>query len=428
MVKRQFIDVRTVNKASLLLSITLSALSGAIVGCGDDDSDPGGDGGEPAQSAGYSSGAAAGHSTGGTHSGTHAGGTASDAGNGAAMGGTGGVGGDASAEALAVEGDRRVPYTPKNDLEFVEFFIMHHQMAIEMAEHEVARGSAADVKARAQDLIDTQAAELETLMTIREQLDGSVAPPPEDPHAVAEMEAMEGASGVELDQMFLLEMIPHHGSGLGPAHRALPYLENTTLRQMAGDIIAAQAKEIGELRARLREEGVMGAGQDQAPAGAGRPDFGLEGDRRVPLTPEDDVAFIDFFVPHHEMAIEMASHIIAHGSDPTVKAMATTMKETQGTEVELMLRKRQEIAGSSEPEPMPTDPHAVEEMAKMMQLEGTELDEMFLREMIVHHSTVLPTTHRAKPHVTDAELRELADAMFDDQAREVGEMQEMLEP
>jgi hypothetical protein len=28
----------------------------------------------------------------------------------------------------------------------------------------------------------------------------------------------------------------------------------------------------------------------------------------------------------------------------------------------------------------------------------------------------------------DAELRELADAMFDDQAREVGEMQEMLEP
>jgi uncharacterized protein (DUF305 family) len=338
------------------------------------------------------------------------------------------MGGDAAAEALAVEGDRRIPYTPTNDLEFAEFFIMHHQMAIEMAEHEVAHGSAADVKAIAQAVIDAQTAEVETLMTIRAQLDGVVDPPPEDPHAVAEMEAMEGMSGAELDAMFLLEMIPHHASALGPAHRALPYLENATLKEMAANIVAAQAKEIGELRARLLEEGIMGAGEDHAPVSAGRPDFGLEGDRRVPLTPEDDVTFIDFFVPHHQMAIEMADHVIAHGSDPAVKAMATTMKETQTSEVELMLAKREELAGSAEPEPMPADPHAVVEMEAMMQLEGAELDEVFLREMIIHHSTALPTSHRAKPHVMDAELRELADAMFDDQAREVGEMQEMLEP
>jgi uncharacterized protein (DUF305 family) len=305
---------------------------------------------------------------------------------------------------------------------------MHHQMAIEMAEHEVAHGSAADVKAMAQAVIDAQTAEVETLMMIRAKLDGEVAPPPQDPHAMAEMEAMQGMSGAELDAMFLLEMIPHHASALGPAHRALPYLENTSLKDMAADIIAAQAEEIGELRARLLEEGAMGAGEDHAPASAGRPDFGLEGDRRVPLTPEDDVTFIDFFVPHHQMAIEMADHVIAHGSDPTVKAMATTMKETQTREVELMLDKREELAGSAEPEPMPADPHATQEMQEMMQLEGAELDEMFLREMIVHHSTALPTSHRAKPHVMDAELRELADAMFDDQAREVGEMQEMLEP
>jgi uncharacterized protein (DUF305 family) len=420
MFQRQFSNTRNVSKASLLLSIALTALSAAFVGCGDDDSDSPGDGGEPAHSAGT------GHSTAGTHTGgTHTGGTSGDAGNGSAMGGTGG---DTAAEALAVEGDRRIPYTPTNDLEFVEFFIMHHQMAIEMAEHEVAHGSAADVKAIAQAVIDAQTAEVETLTTIRAQLDGEVAPPPEDPHAVAEMEAMEGMSGAELDAMFLLEMIPHHASALGPAHRALPYLENATLKAMAADIIAAQAKEIGELRTRLLEEGVMGAGEDHAPATAGRPDFGLEGDRRVPLTPEDDVTFIDFFVPHHQMAIEMADHVIAHGTDPMVKAMATTMKETQTSEVELMLGKREELAGSAEPEPMPADPHATEEMAEMMQLDGSELDEMFLREMIIHHSTALPTSHRAKPHVMDSDLRELADAMFDDQAREVGEMQEMLEP
>lgn len=420
MFQRQLINICNVSKASLLLSVALTAFSGAIVGCGDDDSDSPGDGGEPAHSAG------AGHSTAGTHSGgTHTGGTSGDAGNGSA---TAGMGGDAAAEALAVAGDRRIPYTPTTDLEFVDFFIMHHQMAIAMAEHTAAHGSAADVKAIAQAVIDAQSAEVDTLLTIRAQLDGVVDPPPEDPHAVAEMAAMEGMSGAELDAAFLLEMIPHHASALGPAHRALPYLENATLKDMAADIIAAQAKEIGELRARLLEEGVVGAGEDHAPASPGRPDFGLEGDRRVPLTPEDDVTFIDFFVPHHQMAIEMADHVMTHGSDPTVKAMATTMKETQTGEVELMLGKRAELAGSAEPEPMPADPHAMEEMAEMMQLEGAALDEMFLQEMIVHHSTALPTSHRAKPHVIDAELRELAAAMFDDQAREVGEMQEMLEP
>jgi uncharacterized protein (DUF305 family) len=272
MVQRQFINIRNVSKASLLLSIALTALSGAMVGCSDDDSDQVGDGGEPTQSAGSSSGGTAGHSTGGA---------SGDAGNGSA---TGGIGGDAAAEALAVQGDRRIPYTPTTDRQFVEFFIMHHQMAIDMAEHEVAHGSAADVKAMAQAVIDAQTAEVETLMTVRAELDGAVDPPPEDPHAVAEMEAMEGMSGAELDAMFLLEMIPHHASALGPAHRALPYLENASLKEMAAAIIAAQAKEIGELRARLLEDGVMGAGEDHAPASAGRPDFGLEGDRRVPLT------------------------------------------------------------------------------------------------------------------------------------------------
>ena len=160
MVQRQLINIRNVSKASLLLSIALTALSGAMVGCSDDDSEQVGDGGEPAQSAGSSSGGTAGHSTGGTHTaGTHTGGTSADAGNGSAMGG---MGGDAATEALAVEGDRRIPYTPTNDLEFAEFFIMHHQMAIAMGEHEVAHGSAADVKAIAQAVIDAQTAEVET--------------------------------------------------------------------------------------------------------------------------------------------------------------------------------------------------------------------------------------------------------------------------
>ncbi len=63
----------------------------------------------------------------------------------------------------------------------------------------------------------------------------------------------------------------------------------------------------------------------------------------------------------------------------------------------------------------------------MMSMSGAELDRMFQQEMIVHHSSALPTSHRAKPHVTDAELRALTDTMFDAQAIEIGEMQLMLD-
>jgi len=47
--------------------------------------------------------------------------------------------------------------------------------------------------------------------------------------------------------------------------------------------------------------------------------------------------------------------------------------------------------------------------------------------MIVHHASALPTSHRAKPHVEDTDLQQLADAMFEAQAEEIGEMQKMLE-
>jgi hypothetical protein len=41
---------------------------------------------------------------------------------------------DGSRVAPAVEGDRRVPFSPENDREFAEFFVEHHRAAIRMAQ------------------------------------------------------------------------------------------------------------------------------------------------------------------------------------------------------------------------------------------------------------------------------------------------------
>ena len=180
------------------------------------------------------------------------------------------------------------------------------------------------------------------------------------------------------------------------------------------------------MHAMLAEVGAVPAGTDAASDGTTRADFGLVGDRRIPLTPADDVEFIDFFVPHHRMAVEMVEHEIAHGADSKVVMMAKMMRDAQTEEITLMTQKRTELAGTAEPSPASPDPHAMSEMAEMMKMSGAELDQMFLSEMIVHHASALPTAHRAKPHVEDAALGELADAMYEAQAKEIGEMRMML--
>jgi len=357
------------------------------------------------------------------------GGAPAEAGGGSANGGSQAVpggGGEAASEALAIEGDRRISFTPTTDLAFTDFFIPHHRMAIDMANEVLERGSDPDVKAMAQDIVQAQTAEVEQLTEIRSMMESEGPAMPSDPHADAEIAAIHSATGKELDRLFVLEMIPHHASALPAAHRALAYLENPALMQLARHIAEAQAEEIGAMQHLLRQLGVSGAGHDHASATGNRPDFGLVGDRRVPLTPKDDTEFIDFFVPHHEMALMMAEREVAGGADPEVVAMAQDMKDSQTAEVQLMKDKRAELTGEAEPSTPPEDPHMMAEMREMETMNGTALDRMFLEEMIVHHASALPTSHRAKPHVEDADLQELADSMFEAQAKEIGEMQEML--
>lgn len=416
----------------------LLALSGVSAsGCSDDDDTSTntapvrtgtggtGAGGSGASTAGSNSGA------GGSTGGNGAGGSAGTGSNAAGSGGT--TASDAGTtpparDTAPLVGDRRIPFSPDNDVEFAQFFAEHHRMAIEMAEHVVERGENAEVQSLAERIISQQTQELEVLEAVLAESSGSAAPPamPGDPHAEAEMAFMETLSGAELDEMFLLDMIPHHASGLPPAHTAPSQLERQELRTMASDIFEAQSTEIGEMRALLAELEITEAGEDRAPAADDRPDFGLEGDRRVPLTPRDR-EFVDFFISHHEMAVQMAEHELENGQSEEVIAMAQSMRDAQTEELETLRRIRTELAGSAEPSAMPPDPHADPEMMEMLSTTGAELDRMFLTEMIPHHASGLPTAHRATPHVQNEELRTLADEMYQAQSEEIGEMKELLD-
>ena len=92
--------------------------------------------------------------------------------------------------------------------------------------------------------------------------------------------------------------------------------------------------------------------------------------------------------------------------------MATMMRDAQTAEVATMTAARTVLTGDAEPAPPPIDPIVIDDMAMMKQLSGTELDQMFLEAMIPHHGTALPTSHRATPRLTRADLQTLADKMF----------------
>lgn len=139
--------------------------------------------------------------------------------------------------------------SPRSDVEFIDAMIPHHEMALEMTDVVLQKGSSAEIKAMAQAMKDAQTAEIAEMKTIRTRVSGSTAAPAahHDEHMQADMEKMMAASGDALDRLFLEEMLPHHAGAITMAHEALPYLKESELQVMAHKIIADQAKEIGHL-------------------------------------------------------------------------------------------------------------------------------------------------------------------------------------
>jgi uncharacterized protein (DUF305 family) len=140
-------------------------------------------------------------------------------------------------------------------------------------------------------------------------------------------------------------MVPHHESAIEMAKIAQKRADRQPIAQLAEDIVAAQDREIGQMRdikERLIVEGVkkgdLGMSEDMKGM---HTDAGMLEDAK-PF----DREFIDMMVPHHQGAIRMARVELDKGQNAELKKIAQAIVDSQAKEIEEMNAFRTDRYGS----------------------------------------------------------------------------------
>lgn len=142
------------------------------------------------------------------------------------------------------------------DLDFANMMIMHHQGAIDMSEMEIAKGTDAQIKTMAQNIISAQKAEIEKMQQLVKDYKM-----PEAKKQAGEMhnelgETMKAMMGkinsmpmtANTDKDYVMMMIPHHEAAVKMAEDEIGHGKLAALKIMAQKMIADQNKEIEEFK------------------------------------------------------------------------------------------------------------------------------------------------------------------------------------
>lgn len=145
-----------------------------------------------------------------------------------------------------------LPKTNDPEIDFPSMMILHHQGAINMGRVQIQDGKNDSLKRMAQKMIDAQLMEIEELTAIlaTESVNNSV--PEFTMEQMKHMAKMDQIADVQfitgdIDNDFATLMILHHNSAIDNSKAYLMYGNNDDLKEMAGQMIDAQTKEIKEL-------------------------------------------------------------------------------------------------------------------------------------------------------------------------------------
>lgn len=144
---------------------------------------------------------------------------------------------------------------------------------------------------------------------------------------------------------------------------------------------------------------------------------------------QTDQAFVSGMVPHHESAVEMAEMALEKAEHRELKQMAEEIISAQEAEIAQMKRAHQRLFGSAlKPSEMShgelglSADEAGMNMDMSMLEDAKEFDREFIDMMISHHQGAIRMARVELARGGDAELKKLAQAIVDAQAKEIDEM------
>lgn len=150
-----------------------------------------------------------------------------------------------------------------------------------------------------------------------------------------------------IDAHFIEQMIPHHEDAITMAKLAQTKAQKPEVKQLAGDIISSQGKEIDQMKTWYKDwfgedvpvdkqvmsqHGMMGASSSMH--------MGMMGDAsdmtNLEQATDFDIAFVEHMIPHHQMAVMMASMLKGGTQRPEMKKLADDITAAQTKEIEQM--------------------------------------------------------------------------------------------
>src|SRR3990167_3325625 len=150
--------------------------------------------------------------------------------------------------------------------------------------------------------------------------------------------------GQNIDQHFIVQMIPHHEGAIEMARVALERSKRPEILSLAQGIIEAQTREINDMTSWYRSwfgatppAGNTGMPAHQSLGDGGMRMEGMEGDLDELLVAADfDKEFLSQMIVHHEMAVMMAQMLAAGTERPEMDQLAENIITSQTQEIEMM--------------------------------------------------------------------------------------------
>lgn len=143
-----------------------------------------------------------------------------------------------------------------------------------------------------------------------------------------------------IDQHFIVQMIPHHEGAIEMAKVALERSKRAEIISLANGIIEAQEREINDMRSWYKSW--FGSTPPAGGIGMGGGMMHMSGmtgdldDLHTVSDAEFDRAFILQMIPHHEMAVMMASMLAAATDRDEMQMLADNIITSQSREIDMM--------------------------------------------------------------------------------------------